>query len=59
MANTLANLKACVPEFDTVTEAMLDEGVNIERRWTQWLENFECCLTFEGVQDAADTPSKK
>ena len=57
MANTLANLKACVPEFDT--EAMLDEGVNIERRWTQWLENFECCLTFEGVEDADNTPSKK
>ena len=57
MSNTLANLKACVPEFDP--EALTDDGVNMERRWKQWLENFECCLTFEGVTDPEDGPSKK
>ena len=57
MANTLANLKACVPEFDP--EAFLDEGINTERRWKQWLENFECCMTFEGVADPDAGPSKK
>ena len=57
MANTLANLKACVPEFDP--EAILEEGTNTERRWQQWLENFECCLTFEGVTDPDGGASKR
>ena len=57
MSNTLANLKACVPEFDP--ENLTDEGSNAEKRWKQWLENFECCLTFEGVTDPAAGPSKK
>ena len=57
MTNTLANLKAYVPEFDP--EALQTENINMERRWKQWLENFECCLTFEGVTDPEEGPSKK
>ena len=57
MSNTLANLKACIPEFDP--EVLLDGKVNIGRRWKQWVENFKCCITFEGVTDQPDAPSKK
>ena len=57
MQNTLANLKACVPKFDP--EALLDDGVNTERRWKQWLENFKCCITFDSVTDQPNVPSKK
>lgn len=57
MSNTVANLKACVAEFDP--EALLNDGVNTERLWKQWLENFECCIAFEGVTDQLDAPSKK
>ena len=57
MSNTLANLKASVPEFDL--EAVLDNGINIERRWKQLLENFECCITFEGVTNQPNAPFKK
>ena len=57
MANTLAILKACVPEFDPKT--LSDEGLNVARRWRQWLENFKCYLTFEGVTDPDEEPSKQ
>ena len=57
MSNTLANLKACVPKFDL--EVLLNDGVNTERIWKQWLENFKCCIAFQGVTDQPDAPSKK
>jgi len=31
----------------------------MEKRWTQWLENFECCFEFEGVTDPGEGNSKK
>ena len=57
MANTLANLRACVPEFNP--DSLIDEGSNTDKRWKQWLENFECCLEFEGVTDQPNEKSKK
>ena len=57
MSNTLVNLKVCIPEFNS--EALLDDGVKIERCWRQWLENFECCISFEGVTDQSNSLSKK
>ena len=57
MSNTLVNLKVCIPEFNS--EALLDDGVKIERCWRQWLENFECCISFEGVTDQSNGLSKK
>ena len=31
----------------------------MERQLKEWPENFECCLTFEGVPDLQDGPSQK
>ena len=45
MANHLANLKSCVPEFKT------GEQGNTAKQWEMWLQNFECCLEFEQVTD--------
>ena len=56
ISNTLGNLKAGVPEFDP--DILLDDEVNIKRHWEQWLENFECCITFEGVIDQRNALSK-
>ena len=57
MSNTLVNLKLCIPKFNS--EVLLDDGVIIERCWKQWLENFECCITFELVTDQSNGLSKK
>ena len=32
---------------------------NLDRRWNEWLENFELVLDFEGVTDPAEGKSKK
>ena len=46
-----------MPEFNP--DSLVDEASNTEKRWTQWLENFDCCLEFEGVTDPATGASKK
>ena len=44
---TLAQLKQVCKEFE-VRECQLE---NKEKRWKVWLENFECCLEFEGIEE--------
>ena len=56
-SSSLASLKACVPEFKPAE--LSDSGHNQDRRWKEWLENFELVLEFEGVTDPTSGPSKK
>ena len=56
-SSSLASLKACVPEFKPAE--LSDSGHNQDRRWKEWLENFELVLEFEGVTDQTSGPSKK
>ena len=47
MSSTLASLRSCVSEFNP--DRSLDDevgGENLEKKWAQWLENFEVCLDF-------------
>ena len=44
------------PEFKP--EELTDSGKNIDRRWKEWVENFELVLDF-GVTDPAEGKSKK
>jgi hypothetical protein len=46
MSNTLANIRSCVPEFDTEQTADIQ---NLCRRFKAWLENFEAVCEFEDV----------
>ena len=46
--STLANLKACVKEFNPYD---FGHTQNVSKQWILWLENFECCLDFEGVKE--------
>ena len=34
-------------------------GVNVKKRWKKWLENFKCCITFDGDNNQPDGPLKK
>ncbi len=43
----LTSIKACVAEFKA--EELTDSGKKLDRRWKEWLENFELVLDFEGV----------
>ncbi len=45
----LTSIKACVVEFKP--EELTDSGKHLDRRWKEWLENFELVLDFEGVTD--------
>ena len=45
MANHLANLKSCFPEFKP------GEQGNIAKQWDMWVTNFDCCLEFEEIKD--------
>ena len=56
-SSSLASLKACVPEFKLAE--LSGSGHNQDRRWKEWLENFELVLEFEGVTDPTSRPSKK
>ena len=56
-SSSLASQKACVPEFKPAE--LSDSGHNQDRRWKEWLENFELVLEFEGVTDPTSGPSKK
>ena len=56
-SSSLASLKACVPEFKPAE--LSDSGHNQDRRWKEWLENFELVLEFEGVTDPTSGPSRK
>ena len=53
----LTSIKSCVPEFKP--EELTDSGKNIDRRWKEWVENFELVLDFEGVTDPQEEKSKK
>lgn len=44
----LAALKQVIPEFDALE---ISDAANVEKRWTAWLENFEICTDFEGIDD--------
>ena len=46
--STLANLKACVKEFNPDD---FGDTQNVSKQWILWLENFEYCLDFEGVKE--------
>ena len=52
--NTLANLRACVKEFDTEESSDLQ---NIAKRFEAWVENFEACVEFEEVTEARKNPA--
>ena len=52
--NTLANLRACVNEFDM--EQSVDI-LNMSKRFTSWIENFEACAEFEGVSEGIMRPA--
>ena len=61
--STLANLKACVKEFNPDD---FGDTQNVSKQWILWLENLECCLDFEGVKEEtaeegsdAVSPSRK
>ena len=54
MSNTLANLRACVKEFDPEQTADL---INVAKRYEDWLENFEACADFEDVTVAKRKPA--
>ena len=56
-SSSLARMKACVPEFKPAE--LSDSGHNQDRRWKEWLKNFELVLEFEGVTDPTSGPSKK
>ncbi len=53
----LTSIKACVAEFKP--EELTDSGKNLDRRWKEWLENFELVLDFEGVTDPTEGKSRK
>ena len=53
----LSSIKSCVPEFKP--EEVTDSGKNLDRRWREWLENFELVLDFEGVTDPTEGSSKR
>ena len=53
----LTSIKSCVPEFKP--EELTDSGKNIDRRWKEWVENFELVLDFEGLTDPEEGKSKK
>ena len=40
-------------------DILRDERHNTKKRSSQWLESFECCLKFEGVEDPSKGNSKK
>ena len=46
--NVLGNLKSVVGEFDV---EQTENRINLDKKWNQWLENFEVCIEFEGVAD--------
>ena len=47
-ANSLANLRACVNEFDTEESCDVQ---NLARKFQCWLDNFEACADFEELSD--------
>jgi hypothetical protein len=53
-SNTLANLRACVQEFDTEESGDVQ---NLARKYQSWLENFEACADFEEVIDNRRKPA--
>ena len=54
MANTLANLRSCVKEFNPEETGDLS---NQAKRFVSWLENFEACADFEEVTAAKRKPA--
>ena len=53
-SNTLANLRACVKEFDTEQSGEL---ASTSKRFMSWLENFEACADFEDVSPEKRRPA--
>jgi hypothetical protein len=53
-SNTLANLRACVQEFDTEESCDVQ---NLARKFKSWLENFEACADFEELSDNRRRPA--
>ena len=52
--NTLANLRSCVKEFDP---NQTTDVLNLSKRYTSWLDNFEACAQFEEVPAAKMKPA--
>ena len=47
MTATLANLKQVCDTFEL---DQIDSN-NLEKRWKAWLDNFEICTEYEGIED--------
>ena len=47
MAANLANLKAVCETF----EIEQCDSNNMEKRWKAWLDNFELCTDYEGIEE--------
>ena len=54
MSNTLANLRACVKEFDPEQSPDLTK---VSRKYEDWLQNFEACADFEDVSPDIQLPA--
>ena len=48
VGSTSADLKACVKEFNLDD---FGDTQDVFKQWILWLENFECCVDFEGVKE--------
>ena len=53
-SNTLANMRACVKEFDT---EQTGELASTAKRFRSWLENFEACADFEDISPEKRRPA--
>ena len=53
-SNTLANMRACVKEFDT---DQTGELASTAKRFRSWLENFEACADFEDISPEKRRPA--
>ena len=50
IASVLTSIKSCVKEFRPEDFA----GQNIDRKWKEWIENFELVLEFEGIKNTGN-----
>ena len=57
MAAHLSNLKACVQEFKP--DEIGGDIENIAKQWELWMENFQCCLDFEGIKEEEEAVTSR